>query len=84
MLWLKRFSGRNSRGLLLRCTSSGFLRLAAKVGIPRVGALIGLAHDPGKYSYAFHLDFRRSCGRDYMKRISFAPSPLQSAFTLQD
>jgi CRISPR-associated endonuclease/helicase Cas3 len=28
-------------------------RLAAKVGMPRVGALIGLAHDLGKYSTAF-------------------------------
>jgi CRISPR-associated endonuclease/helicase Cas3 len=28
-------------------------RLAAKTGMPRVGALIGLAHDLGKYSTAF-------------------------------
>ena len=28
-------------------------RLAAKTGMPRVGALIGLAHDLGKYSIAF-------------------------------
>jgi hypothetical protein len=28
--------------------------LAAKTGIPRVGALIGLAYDLGKYYTAFH------------------------------
>ena len=37
-------------------------RLAAKVGMPRVGALIGLAHDLGKYSTAFQQYLRRLVG----------------------
>jgi CRISPR-associated endonuclease/helicase Cas3 len=37
-------------------------RLAAKVGMPRVGALIGLAHDLGKYSTAFQQYLRKVAG----------------------
>jgi len=37
-------------------------RLATKVGMPRVGALIGLAHDLGKYSAAFQQYLRKVAG----------------------
>ena len=37
-------------------------RLAAKTGMPRVGALIGLAHDLGKYSSTFQAYLRRVAG----------------------
>jgi len=37
-------------------------RLAAKVGMSRVGALIGLAHDLGKYSTAFQQYLRKVAG----------------------
>ncbi len=37
-------------------------RLAAKTGMPRVGALIGLAHDLGKYSNAFQRYLSRVAG----------------------
>jgi CRISPR-associated endonuclease/helicase Cas3 len=36
-------------------------RLAAKIGMPRVGALVGLAHDLGKYSNAF---------QDYLDKVA--------------
>jgi hypothetical protein len=44
--------GTASQGPPLR-VSAITSRLAAKTGMPRVGALIGLAHDLGKYSTAF-------------------------------
>jgi CRISPR-associated endonuclease/helicase Cas3 len=37
-------------------------RLSAKTGMPRVGALIGLAHDLGKYSTAFQKYLSRVAG----------------------
>jgi CRISPR-associated endonuclease/helicase Cas3 len=37
-------------------------RLAAKTGMPRVGALIGLAHDLGKYSAGFQQYLKRVAG----------------------
>jgi len=42
-------------------------RLAAKTGMPRVGALIGLAHDLGKYSTAFQEYLQKVAGNAAME-----------------
>ena len=50
-------------------------RLAAKTGMPRVGALIGLAHDLGKYSTAF---------QEYLaKVVGNAAMEMEPAFSLR-
>lgn len=42
-------------------------RLAGKVAMPRAGALIGLAHDLGKYSEAFQLYLREAANNGAME-----------------
>jgi len=42
-------------------------RLTAKIGMPRVGALIGIAHDLGKYSTAFQEYLSRVAGNAAME-----------------
>jgi CRISPR-associated endonuclease/helicase Cas3 len=50
-------------------------RLAAKIGMPRVGALIGVAHDLGKYSTAF---------QDYLhKVVADAAMEMEPDFSLR-